>query len=179
MKKKILYVLLAITLALVGAFGTTVNGVTAAERDDALPVTGYELIINESSGLSESDFEVKIIFEEPASSRNYSDTQTITLELYYYGGLIAQYSQTVWWQWDYTYVMAWNRSSSASVGQYGGCRSYYLGEIDGYGYNYASYVECMSKGRFQIRDIGSGELVATVDITIVAGYGADGGYWII
>jgi hypothetical protein len=64
MKNKILYVLITVSLVLSGIAIATVYGVMTAERDDSLPVTGYKLIIYESSGLSESDFSVSIYWGE-------------------------------------------------------------------------------------------------------------------
>ena len=179
MKKKILYVLLSITLVMVGAFGTAANGVTAAARDDSLPVTGYKLIIYESSGLSEEDFEVKISIEESDPNRNYSDTKTLYAYLFSGEDILAEYRQVVWWQWDYTYVMAWNRSTIELTGRVGLAQSYFIEEVDGYGYNYGTYVECMSAGKFEIRNVLTNQLIAEWYPVLVAGYGADGSYWII
>lgn len=177
MKNRIFSILLAITIALVGAFCTTVNGVTAAGGDDSLPAVIYELTINESSGLSESDFEVEIIYKESSPCKNDSDTLTVGAVFKVGTQPLAWFSQTVWWEWDYTYVLAWDRYSTCQVTTVGPYEVRYYYESDNHEYNYGTYLDCMSKGSFEIWDNIDDEWVGTWEPLVRLGYVADGSYW--
>lgn len=104
------------------------------------------------------------------------DTQAFYATATYNGYTIGYFQHQVYWEWDYTYVLAWNLTISGSGTSSGGYTGVYNSTASyGSSANYASWLYCGSTGAFDV--YYNGVPITTVYVTIETRHGADGGYW--
>ncbi|MDD3678090.1 MAG: hypothetical protein PHD14_02535 [Dehalococcoidales bacterium] len=161
MKNRIFNILIVFTLVLAGTAGMAANTVAASDAD------------------SEYDIQFELIYEEyvPSPYDNDSDTQEFYGRLRCNGYVVGEIKHTVYWEWDYTYVIDWSVTTTTynrSNGGYSGVCTF----SDNDSANYASWVDCWSWATFDVF-YGATQVGEDVPVTIDTGHGADGSYWVI
>ncbi len=121
--------------------------------------------------ITEIDYKTDVIEN---STRNDDFTEiTVIVSGYYYGEKVWDHRHIVGWWYDYTYINAWYRYSTGNGAGYGALRWVYIGEIDHLEDYQFTYLDCMSKGYWEVQ-IYPGVVVNTFDHVIETTHYTDG-----